>query len=481
MSAGRILGGLLAGAAVAVLAVVLLGSGGNAYIVKAEFKDAGGVRKNSDVKIGEVPAGRVVGVDLSKTDTALVTMKLDHGVGPVGVGATASSRPVNLLGEKYVDLSLGDDRRPVPSGSTIPAARTKTAVELDEIINTLQPGTRARLRILINEAGIAMAGQGADFNGMLAQMPPGLDQAATFLGALSSDTHKLAGLVEQGDRVIAAVSARRRRLSALVDSAGSALRTVADRRAALGRTLEAAPAGLTQLRLTLDELRRAGDDLRPAAANLRSTSGPLASTLQQLPGVARDARGTLAEATRVAPGLTRLGVQATPTVKRLRPTLRHLADVTTDLEPLTDGLAHGGVLQLVRFANNWSGLTSLTDGISHVFRVRLLAGPDALTSQGSPKTPQIRSRRPAERPVATPAATAPSSPPPAGRPAPKVPLPTAVTKVLQGVNAATSDVLKADPAAAVGNVLKSLGAPPPGPPRGGTGGPTRILDVLLGN
>ncbi|HYF25030.1 MAG TPA: MlaD family protein [Baekduia sp.] len=447
--------------AVAVGAVAWNGGSEDRYIVKAEFHEAGGVRKNSDVKIGEVPAGRVTAIDLTERDTALVTMELDDGVGPVGRGAEAQSRPVNLLGEKYIDLDPGNLLRPVASGSTIPAARTATAVELDDILNTLQPDTRARLRILINEAGIAMAGRGSDFNAMLEQLPAGLDEASAFLGALSRDTDELKGLVERGDRVLAAVTAQRTQLGRLIRSADAALEVTSSRRAALGRTLATAPAGLAQLRGTLAELRLAGDDLRPAAAKLRKAAGPLASTLQALPAFAEDARGTLVQARKVAPALHRLGTQAAPTVRRLRPTLDRLADFTGTLAPLTAELSDGGAVKaLVRFANNWAGLTTLEDGLSHIFRVRLLVGPDSITGEGSPKEPAKRSRRVPRRPPAEPGG-GPSAPKADARPAPAVKAPVIrLPDAAAAVGEVTKKLLgpEADTGAAVDELLKGLGS-----------------------
>ena len=92
----------------------------NGYRVRAEFRDAAGLHKHVYVKLGGVPAGTVTSMKLTKRDTALVTMRLDDGAAPVGPGARATVRPVNLLGEKFVDLEPGDASRPLPSA---PAGR----------------------------------------------------------------------------------------------------------------------------------------------------------------------------------------------------------------------------------------------------------------------------------------------------------------------------------------------------------------------
>lgn len=388
--------------------ILALGGSDDGYIVKAAFDDAGGVRKNSDVKIGEVPAGRIIGVELGEGDRAIVTMKLDDGVGPIGAGATARSRPVNLLGEKYVDLDPGDLKRRVDSGTTIPTTRTATAVELDDILNIAQPGTRARLRILINEAGIALAGRGTDFNKLLEELPSGLDEAATFLDAMSRNTKVLTNLVDESDRVLGALTPKRESLGEFVQSAHDALAVTASRRAALGRTLAAAPGGLSELQRTLGQLQKTAADLRPAAANLRRTAAPLATTLRQLPAFARDARQTLTAATRVAPALERLGRQGSPTVRRLRPTLEQLSTFARQSQPVSAELAGGAMRNLVRFMNNWASITTLEDGISRVFRVRLYAGPDTLTGDKPGARRRAKVKPKARRDAGTP--TAPAAP-----------------------------------------------------------------------
>jgi len=164
---------LAAAAALYVGGNKLLFSDDGGYVVRAEMRDASGLAKESAVKIGGVPAGSVIDIALTKRDTALVTMRLEKGAAPVKDGTTARVRPVNLLGEKYVELAQGAGRA-LASGGRIPIQRTSHAVELDDVFNTLDADTRARLAVLINESGVAMNHRGRDFNAMLKDLPPAL-------------------------------------------------------------------------------------------------------------------------------------------------------------------------------------------------------------------------------------------------------------------------------------------------------------------
>jgi phospholipid/cholesterol/gamma-HCH transport system substrate-binding protein len=277
---------------------------------------------------------------------------------------------VNLLGEKYVDLRVGDLRRPQPSGTTIPLSRTSAPVELDQVLNILDPDTRAALRILINETGVALAGRGSDFNALLAKLPRSLDQLQSFLGEIDGERATMRDLVSEGDRVVGSLDQRRDGLGRFVSSAEGTLRAVAQRQAQLGRTLTAAPGALHQLRFTLARLAAASRRLTPAADDLHRMASPLRGVLLALPGVAHDAEPAFDVAREVAPSLTRLGRQGLPVVRRLRTTSRDLGEFSDQLGPVSGLLDDNGMRRFLRFADGWGNLTGLSDGLGHIFRVR---------------------------------------------------------------------------------------------------------------
>jgi phospholipid/cholesterol/gamma-HCH transport system substrate-binding protein len=368
------------GAAVALLAN-LLGGGGDPYVVYARFTDAGGILKNYNVKVGGVPAGEIKDITLDGQDHAVVRMELRKGAYPIGADASAKVRPVNLLGEKYVDLDAGDLDRPQPSGTTIPVSRTGVPTELDDVLNMLDPMTRGGLRILVNEAGVALAGRGVNFSKTLEQLPPALDQASALVDGVAKENRTLGQLIDEGDRVIASVNGRRDDLGKLVESASATLRTTAERRQQLGQTVRNAPAALGQLRNTLADLQRTSRALAPTARDLRATSPALADVLERAPAFARDADGALRAARDVAPQLAQLGRRGTPPLRHLAPTAQRLADFAGDLQPLTEGLDGKGALKAVlSFIDGWAGVIGGRDGLGNVFRVHVTLSDQLLTS-----------------------------------------------------------------------------------------------------
>ncbi len=374
----RIAPALLAVAALAVAVLVLRG-GGEPYRIQAVYADAAGLKKNYEVKIDGVPAGRISSVRLDARDRAVLTLELRDGAAPIGRDATAAARPVNLLGERYVDLRPGNVRDPLPDGGVIPERRTSNPVELDDVLNVLDAGTRARLRILVNEAGTTLGAGSTDLNALLDELPSSLQDAQAMLAEVTAENGRLQAALRDGDRVLGRVASRRDDLGRLVDEASATLAVTARRRAELGATVDRAPAGLAALRSTLTQLDATADALRPAARALRASAPPLTATLAALPRFARQSGPTLRTARRVAPALTRLGRDATPELERVRPVLGQLTTFARELAPITDHLDGGGITtDLLRFMHNWVKVIDDSDGLGHIFRIHIQVGRDQL-------------------------------------------------------------------------------------------------------
>jgi phospholipid/cholesterol/gamma-HCH transport system substrate-binding protein len=374
----------LAYAAVALgavaLVIVITGGASNGYTVRAEFRDVDGLREGSTVKVDGVAAGSVTSLTVTPRSTAMATLTLDPGVGPVGTGASVQVRPTDLLGERYAQLDVGNQSHPLPAGSLIPISRTSAPVDLDDVLNMLDADTRARLRILINESGIALSGRGADFNTLLAQLPPDLGQAQQLLGQVASENASLQNLITQGNQVTAAVSGKRSDMGHVIDVADQALGSVAQRQAALGQTIAGAPAALSQLQTTLHLLGAAADAITPAAVSLQQTAGPLTATLRELPPFAGAAAGTLVTARRIAPRLTELGVQARAPLAALRPTAVALQQVTSAAAPILSEEDARGMRDLLWFIENWALALKGRDALGHFVGAELEIDPSILAS-----------------------------------------------------------------------------------------------------
>jgi len=370
----------------ALLTVVLLaflvtrGSGEDTgYAFNLELDNALGLRPGTLVTEGGVEIGKVQDVDFTATDKVRVKAVLEDGRGPIGKDARAFITSVNLLGQKRLELAKGTLSEPAPSGTLLAASRVTPSTDLDEVLAVLAPDTRARLNVLINEAGAAVVGRGPDAARLIRTLPSTMAKATELVDAVAGDNHTLADLVTSSDRLVAQVTRERRSLSGLIDSAGQAAGTVATKRAELRATLAQAPGMLNALRRFLGELESTTVPLGPAARDLTAVAPELRATLAELEPF-RDAAGpTLQAATAAAPDLTRLATGATPVLRAATPTVRRLADFSSDVLPLTKALDRS-VDNLIATVDNWSRAVQYRDGLSHIFRGEAGMTPQTLES-----------------------------------------------------------------------------------------------------
>jgi phospholipid/cholesterol/gamma-HCH transport system substrate-binding protein len=370
----------LAGLAATALALVL-SSGSSAsggYHLKLQMNDALGLRDGSKVVVGGVEIGRVK-LGLGKDDRVVADLEIDGDHAPVGRDARAYVTSVNLLGQKSLELDPGDKRDPAPSGSVIPASRLTPATDLDQVLDVLDTGTRARLTVLINEAGAAFSGRRQDFSALLQELPHSLVHGTAMLDRLVGDHRTLADLVARSDRFVSSVTAERRQLGRLLDTVGRTAETFAARRAQLRETLRRLPATLTTARAFLDDLRRTTVPLGPAARDLRATATPLSSTLAQLEPFTKAATPALRQAVAVSPQLTRLADGATPTLRKAVPTLTALSQLTSDLAPVSQILMRSAD-NIVGTAANWAHAIQFRDALGHVFRAEVAITPQTLNA-----------------------------------------------------------------------------------------------------
>jgi phospholipid/cholesterol/gamma-HCH transport system substrate-binding protein len=428
---------------VTVLAILVgllaLGGKSHGYHVTVLLGNADGLRQASPVTSGGVTIGTISALELGPADQVQARVTLDPGHAPIGAGATAAIKAKNLLGEKYLELSPGDRSRPEPSGAVIPSSAVTTPVDLDQVLDVLDPGTRADLSILLNEAGESFNGRRGDVSALLAQLPPSLEDATHVLQNVIEDNHTLADLIHHAERFISTFAPQRAQLGQLVTVAGQTATTVAERDSALRATLAKAPATLSALQGFLSTLQRASQPLGPAARLLTATAPVLSGTLQELTPFQRAAQPTLGQARAVAPQLTALGEQATPVLAQATPTLGSLATLAGALPHLSNtlGLTSDDLMAILQ---GWSRAIQARDGLTHMFRAKVNFNMDTLRDAILRLEPPQTTHGKA-RPVATPPANA-GRPTPGSAPSrPTVPpLPGVVQQVSGIVQEATGAV-----------------------------------------
>ena len=148
------------------------------YSLRADFKDANGLAQGAAVVMAGNPVGQVTTV-LVQGQVSEVDMRIDRQYAPVHTGTLARIRYGTLLAAKYVELSsIGAGSKALPSGALLPTDQTVTPVDFDQFLTALDPTTRKRLQVVIQQAGGGVDGEGAAINDLFGDLRP-LSQEST--------------------------------------------------------------------------------------------------------------------------------------------------------------------------------------------------------------------------------------------------------------------------------------------------------------
>jgi phospholipid/cholesterol/gamma-HCH transport system substrate-binding protein len=271
---------------------------GSDYEVKATFANAANIRQGSPVRIAGVNVGEVKGVR-SVGDAAEVTFTVSEDGRPVHEDAQAEIRPrIFLEGNFFIDLEPGSPSAPeMPDDGTIPVTRTSTAVQLDQILTSLQGPERENLQKLLQGYGQALnyrptaaddKGQDPDVQGETAGeatndafvygATAARDSAIVNEALLGTEPGDLRTLIASSVKVFDALNAREAQLKDFITN----LNTTAGAFAAesenlsesvrlLAPTLERATPTLRNTNATFPYLRAFARDLQPGLRELPAT------------------------------------------------------------------------------------------------------------------------------------------------------------------------------------------------------------------
>ncbi len=113
-------------------------SAGKTYVINAEFDNISGVKKGGSVQIAGVVVGQVKRTWLGEDELAHVALQIDNGV-RVPVDSMASVKSQGIVGDKYIQLTLGADDQLFADGDVL--TETESAVDLESLISKFAFGS----------------------------------------------------------------------------------------------------------------------------------------------------------------------------------------------------------------------------------------------------------------------------------------------------------------------------------------------------
>jgi phospholipid/cholesterol/gamma-HCH transport system substrate-binding protein len=307
-------------AAVGAIAVVLLAvvvillSSGNGYRVRAIFVNASQIVTGDQVDVAGVPIGSVTDISLTPRGRAQLTLSINDAIyQPLHEGTLATVRQTSLSGiaNRYVDLRLGSATgAPIPDNGVIGTNDTTSAVDLDQLFNTLDAPTLRGLQEVIQGSASQYAGRGREAQAAWVYLNPAIAASSLLFREINRDTSNFTSFIVNSSHLVSDIAQRSADLSGLVQHLATTTSALAAQRTALGQSIQQLPGVMRLANSTFVNLRRALDVLTPLV--------------------------DVSKRDQVAPKLQQLLAQLQPLAEDATPTVRELADVVRRPGPNND-------------------------------------------------------------------------------------------------------------------------------------------------
>jgi phospholipid/cholesterol/gamma-HCH transport system substrate-binding protein len=280
-----------------LVAVVLTGAGGGGgYEVTAKFINAGQIVKGNPVQTGGTAVGSVKDIEITPDGQAEIKLKINDKFAPLREGTRAAIKQFSQSGiaNRYVDLSYppngGND---IPDGGNIGIDKTRTAVDLDELFNTLDPPTRRALQNFVKGNERQFQDAGPQANEAFKYLNPELATTSRLFNELTRDRPVLEHFLVDSSRLVTALADRRDDLSGLIANLNGTTRALGNQKAALAESIGRLPPFMRRANTTFVNLRAALNDVDPLVNAAKPVAERLDPFLVQARAFAADAKPTV--------------------------------------------------------------------------------------------------------------------------------------------------------------------------------------------
>lgn len=353
----------------------------NDYRLTFTTTDVKNLAELGDVKIAGVKIGKVESLELDGKQ-ARVELSIQDGVAPLHDGATVRVGVKSLVGSSYIDVVDGSGS-PIRSGSTLADKAVVPAVDVDELLSTLDAPTRTALSGAVQSLAKATKGTRADFDALMTGLGHLGDQGHTAIDAIAAQSKDLQALTREATVLLNTLDAGQGQIAALVADAQRLTSATAGKSDAVEETVRTLPGLLSEVEVAAGKLRELSGPLAPIAADLRKAAPDLNQALVTLPATTDDLHGLL-------PALDGTLDEAPATLDRIptlgsdvRALVPNALTLFRDLDPALAYLSPYGLDLGAMFANFGASFDTLAeDGIRPI---RLTATAEGMrTIKGVP-------------------------------------------------------------------------------------------------
>jgi virulence factor Mce-like protein len=311
------------------------------YQITVPFTEASQLAEQSDVRISGVDVGKVENIELGPNGhESVALLNIDDKYAPLPQGTRAMLRTKTLLGETYVELTPGSkEEQPLEDGGQLPAAQVAESVQLDEIFQAFNPETRRAFQSWMEEAAVAIEGQGQNLSYAIGSFEPTFKEFEGLFRVLNSQKQAVSKLFSNGAKTFEALRGREGELANLIRSSNELFSTTASRNKEIEAIFRAFPTFEDESRLTVARLQGFATNADPLSKQLVPVAEQLSPTLVAFGNLAPEAK-KLFEA---LPAVEREAPTGFPALRKLfrddfPPLLRSSEPFVRNLNPLVTGL-----------------------------------------------------------------------------------------------------------------------------------------------
>jgi phospholipid/cholesterol/gamma-HCH transport system substrate-binding protein len=355
------------------------------YRVTASFAQASQLATEADVRISGVPVGKVKAIEPdTETGRSIVTIELRSKYAPLPSDAQAILRQKTLLGETYVELTPGTDgARALEEGGELPEGNISDTVELDEILRTFEPKTRAAFQEWMQTQAVAIEGHGRDVNDALGNLGPFAEDASELVDILNRQDAAVSQLISNTGVVFEALTERDGQLRSLIENADRVFATTASRDRELQEAFIALPTFERESRETVTRLTEFARETDPLITQLRPAARELSPTLEDLSALAPDLKAFFRDLGPLITASERGFPAAERILQDLRPLLGQVDPALRQLNPVLDWVGLYKRELNAFFANTVAATQATTvsaDGPLHYLRTTNPLNPENLAA-----------------------------------------------------------------------------------------------------
>lgn len=302
------------------------------YRVSVSLPDVDNLVFQSDVRVAGVPVGKIQELKVDGR-SAKVTLELNEDVAPLHEGATVTVSAKTLIEETYLAVVDGQGAE-IPDGSTLPAGSGIQAVQLNDVLTSLDQPTRDKLGKMVRSSGMITTDTRDEVDNLLAGLGGLGREGSGALAAAADQSQDLAELTANTARVLQALDQRQGQIVQLSEDSDKITASMAAEKANIEELMRTLPPFLDSAQDATDDLQDLADPLNDVAKNLEDGAVPLTAALKELPATTKELRLLVPDLQRVINRGPATFTRTPKFVKTARPAVKSVSGLLQDVNPM---------------------------------------------------------------------------------------------------------------------------------------------------